>query len=292
MKKLLSIILCLCLVGSLGSTAFAASPVQARVVLGADLNNEQVAGIYRSFGVADGSVPELNLTNMDERRYLQRYIDDSIIGTRAISCVYVELTGAGSGMDVQASNVTWCTPEMYVNALTTAGVTDAKVRVTAPFPVSGTAALAGVYKAYEDMTGRVLDDMVKDVSTQELAVTGELAQQIGSFDSTSIVSDLKLILNETAQMDDAELERQIRQIAQEHQVDLTDSQVGQLLSLCRSLEKLDADQLRSRVEELRGTIQKIDQAKDEVVGFAKTVYQILGALGDFFARVRQILGKE
>ena len=63
-------------------------------------------------------------------------------------------------MDVTTSNITWCTPEMYISALATAGITDAKVVVAAPFEVSGTAALTGVYKAYEDMTGKKLDQKI------------------------------------------------------------------------------------------------------------------------------------
>ncbi len=293
MKKLISFLLCLVLLTSAGPAVSAEQSfpeaIEARVVLGADLTNEQVAGVYRSFGLQDGTVPELNLTNAEERRYLQHYVDEKVIGTRAISCLYVELTGEGTGMQIKTSNVNWCTPEMYVNALTTAGIRDAKILVTAPFPVSGTAALAGIYKAYEDITGRKLGETEKDVSTQELAVTGELAQQIGSFDSTSIVSDLKLMLDETAKMDDGELDGTIRDVAENYSVSLTDGQVEQLRKLCRSLEKLDADQLRRRVEDLKETMEKIDQAKDEVVGFARTLYKILGALSEFFTKVKEIL---
>ena len=291
MKKLLSMLLCLSLVLSLGAAAFAEGP-RARVVLGADLTNEQVAKIYQSFGVQDGSVPELNLTNAEERRYLQHYVESSVIGTKAISCVYVELTAAGSGMEIKTSNVSWCTPEMYVSALTTAGVTDAKILVTAPFPVSGTAALAGVYKAYEDITGSEIGETEQQVSTQELAVSGELAQQIGSFDALSIISDLKMMLDETDDMSDGDLSNTIREIGRDYSVDLNDSQIGQLRELVRSLEKLNPDDIRQRVEDVRETLQKIEDAKDEVVSFAKTMYRIFGAIGDFIDNIREILGKK
>lgn len=56
-------------------------------------------------------------------------------------------------MTVNTSHITYCTSQMYISALATAGITDAKITVTAPFDVSGTAALTGVYKAYEDITG-------------------------------------------------------------------------------------------------------------------------------------------
>ena len=113
---------------------------------------------------------ELKVTNAEERAALSGYVDESVIGTRSISCVYVELLVEGAGMDVTTSNVNFCTPEMYMSALATAGITDAKVVVAAPFEVSGTAALTGVYKAYEDITGKKLDDLAKLVSTQELTI--------------------------------------------------------------------------------------------------------------------------
>lgn len=53
---------------------------------------------------------------------------------------------------------------MYKNALATAGITDAKVLISAPFPVSGTGALTGIYKAYEDMTGVSLNDLAKNLA--------------------------------------------------------------------------------------------------------------------------------
>lgn len=128
---------------------------------------------------------------------------------------------------------------MYISALATAGITDAKVVVAAPFEVSGTAALTGVYKAYEDMTGKKLDDVAKLVSTQELTITGELANEIGTMDSTSIVNDLKLMLDETKNMTDDQIKQEIIEIAKQYNVTLTDAQINQLITLCRSLEKLD-----------------------------------------------------
>ena len=252
MKRILSLCLVLLLLVSLSATAFAA-PNQSRAVIGADLNDEQIAQVYQAFGVSRGSVIELRVTNQEERQYLEGYVDNALIGTRSISCVYVELLPSGSGMDVSTSNITWCTPEMYMSALATAGITDAKIVVAAPFGVSGTAALTGVYKAYEDMTGKKLDDLAKLVSTQELTITGELASEIGSMDSTSIVNDLKLMLDETKNMTDDQLRSTILDIAGEYKVKLSDKQIQQLIQLCRSLEMLDNEALRSRVEYVQGT---------------------------------------
>jgi len=219
------------------------------------------------------------------------YVDESLIGTRSISCVYVELLPEGSGMDVTTSNITWCTGEMYISALATAGITDARIIVAAPFEVSGTAALTGVYKAYEDMTGKKLDDLAKLVSTQELTITGELANEIGGMDSTSIVNDLKLMLDETQKMTDDEIRAEIIDIAGRYNVSLTNTQIQQLIDLCRSLEGLDADSLKARVEEVQGTLQKVSDAKTKVVGFVETVKKVVTSVSSFFDKIKDIIAK-
>lgn len=290
MKKLCSVFLILLLLLSMPLAAHAES-TQSRAVIGADLEAQQVQDVYNMFGVRRGDVIELTMTNAEERRYLEGYVDDSLIGTRSISCVYVELLPAGSGMSVTTSNITWCTGEMYISALATAGITDAKVIVAAPFEVSGTAALSGVYKAYEDMTGMKLDDLAKAVSTQELTITGDLAKEIGSMDSMSIVNELKLMLNETQKMSDQEIRQAIVEIAGRYNVNLTDTQINQLISLCRSLEGLDPDQLKQRVEEVQGTLQKVSEAKTKVVGFAQTVKKVVDSVTGFFNRISDLLDR-
>lgn len=282
-------ILAVLTLSSLGVTAFAEAG-QSRAVIGANLNEEQIAAVYQLFNVKRGEVTELTVTNAEEREYLEGYVDESLIGTRSISCVYVELLAEGAGMDVTTSNITWCTPEMYISALATAGITDAKIVVAAPFEVSGTAALTGVYKAYEDLTGKKLDDLAKAVSTQELTITGELANEIGDMDSTAIVNDLKMMLDETAQMTDEEIREQIIQIAGRYNVSLTDNQINQLIRLCRSLEGLDADALKARVEEVQNTLKKVSDAKTQVIGFVETVKKVVTSIKSFFEKIGDLIG--
>lgn len=290
-KRTLCALLLAAVLLSLPTAAFADGAHQSRAVIGADLTDEQVTDVYNAFGVSRGSVVELKVTNQEERQYLEGYVDASVIGTRSISSVYVELLDEGGGMNVTTSNISWCTGEMYMSALATAGITDAKVIVAAPFEVSGTAALSGVYKAYEDMTGMKLDDLAKAVSTQELTITGDLAKEIGSMDSTSIVNELKLMLNETQKMSDQEIRQAIVEIAGRYNVNLTDTQINQLISLCRSLEDLDPDQLKQRVEEVQGTLQKVSEAKTKVVGFAQTVKKVVDSVTGFFNRISDLLDR-
>ena len=288
-KRLFSLLIAVVLLVSASAAVWADG--DSRVVLGADLTEEQIATVYRLFGIERGSVEELTVTNSEERSYLKGFVDDKVIGKYAISCVYVELLEEGKGLSVETYNVTWCTSEMYKNALVTAGVKDAKIIVAAPFEVSGTAALTGIYKAYEHITGDTLDETAKAVGTQELTITGELAEEIGNLDATEIVTGLKEVLGETVKMSDEEIRQEIVRIAGEDNVTLADRQIQQLIDLCRSLEGLDAESLRERVVEAQETIKKIGEAKDKAVGFYEKLSQFFSSASDFFSQVKALFGK-
>ena len=284
MKKLISALLAVCLLAG-AVPALAVDAGEARAVIGANLTDEQIADVYKNFGISRGDVTELRVTNADERKYLSGYVDDSVIGTNSISCVYIEVLDEGEGLDVTTSNINWCTSQMYVSALATAGITDAKIIVAAPFEVSGTAALTGVYMAYEDITGEELDETAKLVSTQELTLTAELADKIGSYDSVEIVNELKLLLGETRSMTDEQLRAEIVSIASDLGVTLTDTQINQLISLCRSLEKLNPDELKAKVESVQNTIAKLGQAKETVSNFLTGVKNVWNSIVDFFKNI-------
>lgn len=284
MKKLISALLAVCLLAG-AVPALAVNAGEARAVIGANLTDEQIADVYKNFGISRGDVTELRVTNADERKYLSGYVDESVIGTNSISCVYIEVLDEGEGLDVTTSNINWCTSQMYVSALATAGITDAKIIVAAPFEVSGTAALTGVYMAYEDITGEKLDETAKLVSTQELTLTAELADKIGSYDSVEIVNELKLLLGETRNMTDEQLRAEIVSIASDLGVTLTDTQINQLISLCRSLEKLNPDELKAKVESVQNTIAKLGQAKETVSNFLTGVKNVWNSIVDFFKNI-------
>ena len=91
----------------------------------------------------------------------------------------VEGTAEGSGINVTTSNITYCTPGMYENALATAGIENADIKVAGPFNISGTAALVGAIKAYENMTGEEVKKENADTATNELVVTGQVAENVG-----------------------------------------------------------------------------------------------------------------
>lgn len=284
MKKIISVILVLSMLTAFGA-ALAVEPGEKRAVIGADISEDQRNSVYGTFGVTRGDVKELTVTNGEERQYLEGLVDSSVIGTRSISCVYIETLAEGSGLQIDVSNISWCTKEMYVNALVTAGISDAKIIVTAPITVSGTAALTGIYKAYEDITGEAISDDAKLASTQELVITAEIAEEVGSYDAVLIVNELKKILSETVNMTDAQVKEEIKKIAQDLGISVGDTVINQLVKLCRSLEGLDDAELQKRVEEAQDTIQKLAKAQGTLSKIGEAVSGFFKSIGNFFSNL-------
>ncbi len=285
MKKVVSVFLAAVLLTSV-CAAFAIEKGESRAVIGADISAEQKAAVYSSFGVEQGAVSELTVTNAEERSYLDGLVDPSIIGTRSISCVYIEILGEGDGLEVSTSNISWCTKDMYINALVTAGIDDAKVIVTSPISgISGTAVLTGIYKAYEDITGQQLDEVAKLAGTQELVITAELADEIGSYDAVLIVNELKLILDQTVNMTDDEVRAEIEYVADQYDITVSEGQKDQLVKLCRSLEKLNPEQLKEKVESVQNTLKKLASAKETAANVSESVKKFFDAVSNFFAKL-------
>lgn len=288
MKRIISVFLAVLMLCGC-SVALADTESSSRAVIGADLSNSEIEQVYDIFGIDRGDVKELTVTNADEREYLEGLVSDNLIGTRSISCVYIEALDEGDGMNVSVKNINWCTPDMYMNAMVTAGITDANVIVAAPFTVSGTAALTGIFKAYEDITGNKLDDTAKLVSTQELTTTAELADEIGSEDSTAIVNELKLIIDEIKDMSDEELRQKIIDIAAKYSVELTDSQIEKLMELCRAMEKLDTSQLKEKVEQVQQYLKNAINNSGGIAEFFRnlgdSISDIIDSIISFFQRL-------
>lgn len=286
LKKTISVVLAvvLCL-GLCVSTAFAVDAGEERVTIGANLDENQIAQIYEDFDVERGSVKELTVTNDEEREYLEGLGVDEKIGNVALSCIYIKTLNEGEGLNISANNINWCSEDMYKNALVTAGITDASVMVSAPFEVSGTAALTGIYKAYEDITGVMLDEDAKQVGTEELIVTGEIAELIGDQDATMLVAELKKILDETQNMTDDEVREEIRNIADNLNVQIDESQIEKLLSLCRSLEGLDQNALTERLNSLQKSMETAKKVGNAFTQFGEKVKGFFSKVGDFFSKL-------
>ena len=117
------------------------------VTLGANLTQEQKTSMYEYFGTSADQVETIEVTNADERKYMEGIASEEQIGTRTYSCSYVEPTSDG-GIQVKVANLTYVTSSMIASTLTTSGVENCNVVAASPIAVSGTGALTGIMMAY------------------------------------------------------------------------------------------------------------------------------------------------
>ncbi|WMW44962.1 DUF1002 domain-containing protein [Bacillus subtilis] len=232
------------------------------VTLGADLSESDKQKVLDEMNVPDNATT-VTVTNKEEHEYLGKYISNAQIGSRAISSSSITIAKKGSGLNVKTHNISGITDEMYLNALMTAGVKDAKVYVTAPFEVSGTAALTGLIKAYEVSSDEAISEDVKQVANQELVTTSELGDKIGNENAAALIAKIKEEFAKNGVPDNkADIEKQVDDAASDLNVTLTDSQKNQLVSLFNKMKNADIDW--GQVSD------QLDKAKDKITKFIES----------------------
>nr|WP_236712748.1 DUF1002 domain-containing protein [Peribacillus muralis] len=242
MKKMnkwviLTILLCLLL----PYKAFADAAVGEMIVtLGENLSKEQKNMILSEMK-APNDVEVLTVTNAEEHEYLGDYIASRLIGTKAISSSAITLEEKGTGLKLESKNINWVTDEMYINALATAGVKDATVYVTAPIPVSGTAALTGVIKAYELSSDKKIPEDVKQAANEEMVKTAKLGDEIGTEEASALVTKIKENMAENPPANTEEVRDVVESSAKELGISLNDAQVQSLIDLFNKLKELNID---------------------------------------------------
>ena len=228
-KKVSSLLICMTLVASSFAPSFADG---ARVVtLGVNNTAEQKQKILNYFGVKENEVVILEVNNQEERQYLGKVATEAQLGTKTYSCAYVEPTNNGSGINVKTANITWVTSSMVASTLSTAGMTDANCVIASTFPVSGTGALTGVMKAFEDATGEKLDESKKELASEELITTGDLGDKIGQDKATGVVNDVKIEVIKNGTSDTTQIADIINNVTNNYNITLTDAQVKQITDL-------------------------------------------------------------
>lgn len=262
-KKITSIVICCTMVLGSMSLVFADS---ARVVtLGANLSPEQRKTMLKYFGVNENDAVILEVNNKEERKYLEGIAPNSQIGTKTYSCAYVEPTKSGSGINVKTANITWVTSAMIASTLASLGITDANCVIAANFPVSGTGALTGVMKAYEDATGKPLDENKKEIATEELVVSGKLGQDIGQDKATGIINDVKTEIIKNNTSDTNQIANTINNITNNYNVTLSPEQQKQVKDLMTKISEQNYD---------------YKDMKDALNSISNTVNENLNAIGE------------
>ena len=264
------------------------SEIQQVVAFGADLSAEQKQTVMEAFGLDEASlsgIDVITVTNAEEHEYLDSYLSSSVIGTRALSSVYVIKESKGHGLDISTSNINYCTISMYKNALITAGLEDATVVVAGPTQISGTAALIGCAKAYSEMTGEQISEEGLDAAADELVTTGEIGEAIGNADDAAeLIAYLKQYMIENDLNDEASISEEVQKRAGELGYELTDDEVAQITSLLMKISKLDID-VNALKEQAKDIFNALDLNNGSASGgFSGIVQSILSFFKGLFHR--------
>lgn len=275
-KKFLAWMLACVMLVTSGITAFAADDDAPILALGANLSEDQKAVVLGLLGVDAAELDTYDViyvTNEMEHEYLDAYMDSSVIGTRALSSVLIRPSEEGSGLNVTTHNISYCTIDMYKNALITAGLEDAEVIVAGPTNISGTSALIGAVKGYEEMTGEEVGEECLEAAVNEIVVTGELGDVLGDSETASdMIAYIKQQIIEMDISSDADIEEIIRNAMKEFNIELSDEDVAKLVELMSKISKLDIDvdalakQAGDLYEKLKGMGLDLENIDTEKVG--------------------------
>lgn len=253
------------------------------VTLGADLTNQQKEDMLKYFGVTrqEANVQEVNKD--EEVKYLGGVASEKQIGTKSISCSYVEPTSKG-GLNISVHNIYWVNESMIRNALITAGIANANVKVAAPFNVSGTAALTGILKGFESSTGgKKISEEKKKAANEELMVTGNLGEKIGQDKAAGLINEVKKEVVKEKPKDEKEVEKIVINVTNNYNYNLNSEDIKRITALMNNINGLHLDftQLKSQLNDvtskLKGTLQS-----DEAKGFFGKMWE---AVKNFFSNI-------
>lgn len=284
-KKISSLIISATL--ALGSINFAFADSSKVVTLGADLTAKQKEQMLNYFGVKENEAVVLEVNNQEERKYLQGVATEAQLGTKTFSCAYVEPLTKGNGINVKTANLTWVTSSMIATTLSTAGLEDANVVVASLFPVSGTGGLTGVMKAFEDATGEKLDEEKKEIASEELITTGDLAEDLGQDKATGIINDIKTEIIKNGTTDNVQIAETIVNITNNYNVTLTAEQQKQIESLMTKIASQDYDynKIKDTLENVSNIVDNNLQELGENVknsGLLDSIKEFFTGISDWF----------
>ncbi|WP_449536816.1 DUF1002 domain-containing protein [Ferdinandcohnia sp. Marseille-Q9671] len=256
-----------------------AAPGDVIITLGQDLTESEKQSILKEMNAPDN--PQIVVvTNEEEHQYLGRYIPKARIGNKALSSASITIGEKGSGLDVTITeDITLITEEMYANALITAGVKDAKIYVTAPGTVSGTAALTGIIKAYEISSDKAIPEDVKQAANEEMVETTKLSEKFGAEDASALMAKIKDEISKNAPQNDEELRTIIINAANDLGITLSDEDIQRLMDLFTKLMELNIDW--NQVGE------QLNLAKEKLTGFLESDegQNFLDKLKEFFTNL-------
>ena len=265
-KRKLSKVLCasVCAVSlSMGSLPVMADAVgnqgtgtlSSVVTLGSDLSDEQKRLVMQYFGTSSAETNIIYITHDDEVSYLSEYVPMEQIGSRTLSCAYVRPTTEG-GIKVKTANLSYVSPNMIASSLSTTGIKNCEVVAACPVKVSGTGALTGVLMAYEQAIGKGLDEDRKNLATQEMVVTSELAQDVGQDGASAIINESKKEIIQGGVQNADEINNIVNNIITQQGLTVSQEQLDKIIALLEEIAKqgIDYEEVKDALESIENNL--------------------------------------
>lgn len=285
MKKRIASLL-LALVLAVTAMPVALADGEWKVTLGNDLSKSQRETVLNMLGVSEDEVQLFTVTIDEEKALLADLVPAEKIGSRSLSCASVRPLAEGEGIKVTTQNINWVSESMYASAMATAGIKDAEVKVACPVKVSGTAALAGIFKAYEATSGE-LSEVAKEVAAEELVTTGELGDIIGQEQAAQLIAMIKQKILELG-YDKAENVRPVVvDVARELGITLTDEQIDNITNLLVTIVNMDIDPaaLAQQVEKINNGLKNLAETSEKAMSFVESIAKFFSNLVEWFSSI-------
>ncbi len=209
------------------------------VTLGKDLTLNQRDEILKEMNASEDA-KIIEVTNAEEYEYLGDVLTSKEIGNKAISSAIVKYTGKGINVEL-SPNIVVVSENSYRNAMTTAGIENAYVYVTAPGKVSGTAALTGILKSYEEVSGEKIPEDVKKVANEEVVVQNNVAKDIGDEKTNDVINVVKSEMAEKMPQSKEEVRAIIDSVDSEYNIGLSENSKEGLTTLFNNMKNADVD---------------------------------------------------
>ena len=138
-------------------------------------------------------------------------------------------------------------------------------------------------KAFENATGKNLDEDKKELASEELITTGDLGDDIGQDKATGIINDVKADIIKNNTSDKTQIANTINNITNNYNVTLTDAQVDKIIALMQKIaaQNYDYNEMKPTLNNVSDVVQDNLKESGENIGNSG----ILSSIGSFFSSI-------
>ena len=154
---------------------------------------------------------------------------------------------------------------MIASTLADLGIKNCEVVSACPFQVSGTGALTGIIMAYETATGETIDKAKKDIATQEVVVTKDLAKDIGNVQAEYVINQAKVDAINGDMKDKEQIQENVTNIVNNNNINISNDQIENITNLTQNIVNENYDNSHTEnITEINNNIKQEIDASDDI----------------------------